>query len=41
MYECGNRIQHEGEARGLYVVTHECFSTPYSPGSGVITGLYP
>ena len=24
---------------GLYVVTHECISTPYSPGRGA--GLYP
>ena len=23
-HECSNHIQHEVEARGLYVVTHEC-----------------
>ena len=41
MHKCGNHIQHEGEARGLYLVTYECISTPYSPDSGVLTGLYP
>ena len=40
MHECSNHIQHEGEARGLYVVTHECI-IPYSTSRGVLTGLYP
>ena len=40
MQECSNHIQHEGEARGLYVVTHECI-IPYSTSRGVLTGLYP
>ena len=41
-HECSNHIQHEGEARGLYVVTHKCI-IPYSTCRGVLTGssLYP
>ena len=38
MHECSNHIQHEGEARGLYVVTHECI-IPYSTSRGVLTGF--
>ena len=40
MHECSNHIQHEDEARGLYVVTHKCI-IPYSTSRGVLTGLYP
>ena len=40
MHEYSNHIQHEGEARGLYVVTHKCI-IPYSTCRGVLTGLYP
>ena len=42
MHECSNHIQHEDEARGLYVVTHECI-IPYSTCTcrDVLTGLYP
>ena len=40
MHECSNHIQHEGEAQGLYVVTHECI-IPYITCRGVLTGLYP
>ena len=38
MHECSNHIQHEGEAQGLYVVTHEC-NIPYSPCRGALTDL--
>ena len=34
MHECSNHIQHEVEAQGLYVVTHECI-IPYSTCRGV------
>ena len=37
MHECGNLIQHEGEPRGLYVVTHECINIGYRANmSGVV-----
>ena len=39
-HECGNHIQHEGEARGLYAATtrgHYSYSTDW----GALTGLYP
>ena len=32
MHEYSSHIQYEGEAQGLYVVTHEC-NIPYSPCS--------
>ena len=35
MHECSNHIQHEVEAQGLYVVTHECI-IPYSTCRGVL-----
>ena len=40
MHECGNHIQHEGEALGLYAVTARGHY-PYSTGWGALTGLYP
>ena len=40
MHECGNLIQHEGEARGLYAVTTRGHY-PYTTGRGGLTGLYP
>ena len=40
MHECGNLIQHEGEARGLYVVTARGHY-PYTTGRGGLTGSYP
>ena len=40
MHECGNLIQHEGEARGLYAVTARGHY-PYTTGKGGLTGLYP
>ena len=40
MHECGNLIQHEGEARGLYVVTAQVHY-PYSTGWGALTCLHP
>ena len=38
-----NYIQHEGEAQGLYVVTHECIIIIilYSTCRGVLTDSYP
>ena len=41
--QCGNLIQHEGEARGLYAVTargHYPYTTGRGGGGG-LTGLYP
>ena len=40
MHECGNLIEHEGEARGLYAVTARGHY-PYTTGRGGLTGLYP
>ena len=41
MQECSNHIQHEGKARGLYVVTHECIllQTALFVGESVKSGL--
>ena len=41
MHECSNHIQHEGEAQGLYVVTHVCIILQTALLGGVLTGLYP
>ena len=42
MHECSNHIQHEGEARGLYMVTQECIIPYYNSTQcmGVLTSLY-
>ena len=40
MHECGNLIQHEGEARRLYAVIARGHH-PYTTGRGGLTGLYP